>query len=238
MLAVLNFLDNREKAVVVWVFLLLVFVWHKDRGIGGSLLAVLRAMFAPKLLLTWVAAATYAAALVFAAHAAGFWHTTAIKETVYWFVGTAAVLTAGAMTVRDFGHDYAKRVARSAVRATLIIELLVSLYPMPLLAELVLVPVVGSLVVMQAVAEKDSQASVRKPLDRTLMLAGLALMTWVAVSALTDLHGLLTREHAERLLLVPAFTIAFAPFLYATWRWSRWDQERVMRRWREQELAA
>lgn len=70
------------------------------------------------------------------------------------------------------------------------------------------------------------------------MLIGFGLIAWVIVGASTDLHGLVTREHAEGLLVAPAFILAFVPFLYLVWRWSRWDQERVMRRWREEKLAA
>jgi hypothetical protein len=79
---------------------------------------------------------------------------------------------------------------------------------------------------------------VKRLLDRVLVIIGLSGMTWVLVEALTDLHGLLTREHAERLLLAPAFTLAFIPFLYAICRLSRWDQERTMRRWRQSNAAA
>jgi hypothetical protein len=36
--------------------------------------------------------------LVYAAKEARLWHTTALKATVYWFVGTAVVLIADAVT--------------------------------------------------------------------------------------------------------------------------------------------
>ncbi len=239
MLALIDFLDSRQKAMVVWSVIVLAYVRRKDRSIGGSIVRVLRPMFAPKLSLLWALAATYSAGLVLAAYAAGLWHTSAIKETVYWFVGTAAVLTGGAIRTRNFDRDYAKRLARKALRVTIVVEFLVNLYVMPLAAELVFVPLVAMFVMMQVVAEHDPKvASVKKLLDRMLMLIGIGVMTWVIVSVATDLHGLLTREHAEGLLLVPAFTLAFVPFLYGMWRWSRWDQEHVMRRWREGKLAS
>jgi hypothetical protein len=196
-------------------------------------------MFAPKLSLLWALAAVYSAGLVFAAYAGGLWHTTAIKETVYWFLGTAAVLTGSAVSTRTFDRDYAKGLVRKALRATIVIEFLVNLYVMPFAAELVFVPLVALFVVMQVVAANDPKlANVKKFLDRVLVVIGIGVMAWVIVTAATDLHGLITREHAEGLLLAPCFTLAFVPFLYGMWRWSRWDQERIMRRWRGTKVAS
>jgi hypothetical protein len=236
-LAVIDFMNSREKAGAIWGALVLGFILSKDRSIAGSILQVFRLIFCKKLSLVWAAAAAYAAGIVFAARAAGLWHTTAIKETVYWFVGTAAVLTGSALTSRRFDRAYAKRAAHKALRVTIIIEFLVNLYVMPLVAELVLIPLVALFVMMQVVAENDPKlASVRTFLDRTLVLIGLGLLVWVAESAVTDVRGLLRREHAESLLLIPAFTLAFVPFLYGMMRWSRWDTDRVMRRfWEEKE---
>jgi hypothetical protein len=233
-LAVMQFLNSREKAGAIWAAAVLAHALTKNRSIAHSILRALGALFAPKLSLVWATAAAYAAGLVVAAYTAGLWHTTATKETVYWFVGTAAVLTGSALTTRSFRPDYAKRVAHKALRAAIIIEFLLNLYVLPLAAELVLVPLVAMFVMMQVVAANDPKlAPVRTFLDRTLMLIGLGLLAWVAVSALTDLRGLLTREHAESLLLVPAFTLAFVTFLYGVMMWSRWDTDRVMRRWQE-----
>jgi hypothetical protein len=187
----------------------------------------------------WVALAAYATALVLAADAAGIWHRTALKETVYWFVGTAAVLTGNAMTERAFSREYARRLVRTALRFTIIVELLLNLYAMPLAAELVLVPLVGLFVLMQVVAERDpGLANVSSFLDRTLMLVGLGLITWLAVHAATDVGGLLTRGNAERLLLVPVFTVALLPFLFGVWWCSQWERVRIIRRWNEKEFAA
>jgi hypothetical protein len=238
-LAVIGFLNSRERATIIWGFLLMVYVWRKDDSIGSSFLQVFRSMLHPKLLTLWITTTAFTAGLVLTANAAGLWHTTAIKETVYWFFGSGAPLTGRAIAAKTFDRAYAKRLARSAVRFTLIIEFLVGLYVMPLAAELVLVPLVALFLMMQVVAENDpAHAAIKKLLDRVLMLIGIGGMTWVLVSALTDIDGLLTREHAERLLLAPAFTLAFLPFLYAIWRWSRWEQDRTMRRWRETKVAA
>jgi hypothetical protein len=233
-LAVVNFLNGREKATAVWVVVLLAYVWRKDHSLGRSMISVIRALFAWKLTILWVATALYTAAIIYAAYRVGLWHTTAIKETVYWFCGTGMVLVGAATTERSFDGNYAKRLFRKAIRFTLVIEFLVGVYVLPLLAELVLVPLIALLVGMQVVSEDNPElAPAKKVVDGILMLIGIAGISWVIASAVTDLHGLLTREYGERLVLAPALTLAFVPFLYGIWRWSRRDYERTMRRWRE-----
>jgi hypothetical protein len=234
MLAVVNFLNSREKATVLWILVLTAYVWRRDHSIGGSIFSAVRALFAWKLTILWVAAATYTAAIICAAYELGLWHTTAIKETIYWFCCTGMVLVGSATTEESFDATYAKRLARKAIRFTLVLEFLVGVYVLPLVAELVLVPLIALLIGMQVVSENNPDlASAKKLVNGVLMLIGVGGISWVIASAATDLHGLLTREHAERLILAPVLTLAFVPFVYGIWWWSRWDYERIMRQWRD-----
>jgi hypothetical protein len=239
---VLSFVDvlsSREKAIAVWAVVVFVYIWRKDRSVRGSALLVVRSFFDAKLSLVWASAAAYSAGVVAVACAFGFWRTTAIKETIYWFLGTALVLAADALTARSFDGGHAKRIARKALRFTIIVEFLVNLYVMPLPVELVFVPLVALLVALQVYVERDPKLTPVKTLaDRTVTLIGLGLMTWVIVRALTNIRGLLTRDQAERLLVAPAFTLALLPFLYLMWWWGRWDEQQIMRRWRNEKLAA
>src|SRR5512132_269462 len=97
-----DFLNSREDAVLLWsiVFFLVFFGYpfSKDpRGIASSTWDVVRALVVPKLLLLFGSAAAYSAAIVLLADRLGLWHTTSLKDTVYWFVGSGIVLVAKAV---------------------------------------------------------------------------------------------------------------------------------------------
>ena len=98
-------------------------------------------------------AAAYSAGVVYLAWRLGLWHTTAMKETVYWFVGSAVVLVGNATTESPRDPGYFKKLLRHAVRLTIIIDFIVNLYVFPILVEFVLVPVALLFVVLQAMAE-------------------------------------------------------------------------------------
>ena len=89
---------------------------------------------------------------MFVAHRLNLWHLTALKETIYWFLGTALVLVGSAITAQVFDRAFAMRLMHKAIRFTLIIEFLVGIYVMPLILELVFVPLMTLLVLMQAFA--------------------------------------------------------------------------------------
>jgi hypothetical protein len=206
----------------------------KGEGVGGALFGVLRALLHPKLLLMFGSAAVYCTAVVLLAYRLGIWHTTAVKETIYWFVGTGLVIVGNAPTSAS-PHDptYFKRLLRNAIRFTLIVDFLVALYVFPLAVELFLVPLVLLFVGMQVIAEREpNMASAKKVIDAVLFVIGLSLMLYVIVSAFTDLSGLLTRDNAERFLLAPALTIAFLPFLYAV----AWASRRELNNLRKRHL--
>jgi hypothetical protein len=98
-IALIDFFNSREDAILFCTVAILAFVVSKDpRGIGAGFLGVLRTLCHPKLLLLFGSAALYCALIVVAGMLAGLWHTGSLKPTIYWFVGIATVLAGYAVT--------------------------------------------------------------------------------------------------------------------------------------------
>lgn len=218
-----DFLNSREDAVLIWAVLILGFCFYKGpREVGGSFLVVLRAGLHPKVSGLFGMAGIYCAVLILAASTLGLWHATAIKETVYWFVGTGLAL-AGNATQATPDADYLKKILRHAFSFTVLIEFAVNLYVFPLLVEIVVVILLLAFYGMQIVAARDpnTDAATLWFIKGVLIGIGAFLILHFAVEAIFDLHGFLSRENLERLLVVPAMTLAFTPFLYAVAWYSR-----------------
>jgi len=230
-----DFLNSREDALLVWAVVIVGYAFFESpREIGGSFLQVVRAFLAPKLVLLFGGAALYCAVVIALASWLDLWHTSALKETIYWFVGSGLVLV-GSATYATPDPGYFKRILRQALKVAIVIELIVNLYVFPLLVELVVVFVVLAFVAMQIVARHDPkiERTVRKVIDGVLIAIGLLFLAYFAVRAISDLDGFLTRENAERFLVVPALTVAFVPFLYGVAWASKRKQENLRRRFRE-----
>jgi len=224
-----DFLNSREDALLVWAVVIVGYAIYKDsRGIGSALWNVIRAFCAPKLLLLFGSAALYSLGVVLLAARLDLWHTTALRETIYWFIGTGAVL-AGNATQASPNADFLKRIIGRLLAVTIVIEFAVNLYVFPLVAEIVLVLVVLVFTGMRVLAQDDPKmdAPTKKVIDRVLMGVGVFLLISFAVGAVSDLEGFLSRETAERLLVAPALTIALMPCLYFIAWYSRREIENL-----------
>ena len=210
-----DFLNSREDAILVWTVLiagpLVGYAFYKDfRGTWS----VVRAFFVPKLLVVFGAAALYAAGLVLLAERVGFWHTTALKETVYWFAGSAVVLIGGAVEATP-GWAYVKEVLRKAVGLTIVVAFVVNFYVLSLGYELMLVFLVLVLTLGRAFASGSSIApsTSSRTMNRALTGIGVLLLTTFVLRAIFEPGELFTRDTVERFLVVPVLTVGLIPYL-------------------------
>jgi hypothetical protein len=225
-----EFLTSREDAILVWVALIVGFVLYKNvRGVGRSMLAVVRA----KLLMLFGATLAYSAVVVYAANKLGLWHAPALKVTVYWFVGTAIVLSGSALSdgARNRGV-YLRKVLRRVIAVTIVVEFVVGVYSLPLALEIVFVGAVILFSGMQVVAQHDANTppKTRKVIDGVLAAVGLIWLGYFGLRVVTDVNGFLTRENAEDFFVPPLLTLALVPFLLGAAWLSRREQESLRRR--------
>jgi hypothetical protein len=221
-----DFLNSREDAILFWALMILAFVLYKDfRGMTTAFYGLLRAALQWKLLLLYGAAGAYCAALVYAAQKGGLWHTTAVKTTVYWFAGTAAVLVAEAVSgTSPSDPAFRRRVLRRLAAWTLLVEFAVNLYTLPFVVEAVVLFIAILFVGMQTVIENGLtpvEPAVRKFIEIVIGAVGTFYFLYFLVRVFTDLGGFWTRENAEDFLVGPVLTFALIPFLYAVAWYSR-----------------
>jgi hypothetical protein len=183
------------------------------------------------LLVLFGTAALYAAGLVLLAERVGFWHTTALKETIYWFAGSAFALIGGAVEATA-GWAYVKVVLRKAVGLTIVVAFVVNFYVLSLGYELALVFFVLVLTLGRAFASDTTVAppTSSRTLDRALTGIGLLLLTTFVLRAIFEPGELLTRDTVERFLVVPVFTVALIPYLLGVAWYCRREVANVRRR--------
>lgn len=237
-----DFLNSREDAIVVWSLAIITFALYKDsRGVGASIVAFVRAFFQHKLLLLFGGALVYSAGVVYVAYTFGLWHRPSMKETIYWFVGSAIALAGTAVTdgARN-RREIVRSVARRILAVTVIVEFVVNVYTMPFVAELVGVFFVLALTGMQVVAKHDVSTPdlTRKAIDWMLAAVGVVYLVYFVVRILGDTGGFFTRDTLEGLLVAPVLSIVLIPYLIATATVSRWEQERLRRRFRTRRASA
>lgn len=214
-MSVTSVLNNRETAAVIWLMIFLVWALSK-RTIRSSFLAVLKALFAKKIILLTISMFVYILLMVLAFEKVGFWDASAMKDTILWVFGVAFIMLVNSNRVVNAEHYFRKTISDS-IRLVLVLEFLVNLYSFNLVSELVIVPIVSLVVMMNAIAGlKPEHKQVKVFLDYALALFGIVLIILTLHKIVVDFQNFATLKNLRDFLLPPLFTTAFLPFVYLT----------------------
>ncbi len=195
--------------MLVWMVLTLVAALSipSTRGIIIEGIKIAARPFVSVLL---VATTLLAAAITICLAWFGYWRTSMIPATVAWFVGTAIVGTFSTGGVGELRRLAAKTVALIAV-----VEFISNAYTLPLLAELMIVPIVVVLVTLASFADLRREfANTRTPFKVLCIALFVGTLTPTIVYVAQHLGQLASAEQAREFLLPLILTIAFLPYLY------------------------
>jgi hypothetical protein len=221
-----DFFNSREDVLLIYS---VAFALFAVKLAPSSALGVLRAAY--QLIPVFALALLPPAAFVYLAFRLGWWHTSTLKETIYWFTGTAIVLVGGAISrTSPAGPDLFPRILPRILGVTLVIECVANLYAFPLGVEFVLVTAILVCAVLEEVWKDDPKTVKRSErVSWTLSLIGFAYLGNFLVRALTDLDNFLSRDTAEDFLVGPILTITVIPLLYLVSWFSRHQVRHALR---------
>jgi hypothetical protein len=225
-------LDNRERALLIWTLAIVFFVLCK-KDLRSAFAGVLGALIARPLLVLLLGAMLYVTAIVLLGAFAGVWTLPLLGVTVLWCFGPGAVMVFNSNEAAR-NPNYFRKVLRGSLTSVLMIEFLANLYVFNLVAEVILIPIVTMLILTAYVAgTKDEFAPAKRLLDVLLTTFGVALLARAVTELAVDFDGFATVGNLMRLVLPPALTVAFLPYVYFLRAYVRREQRRFDRLWRK-----
>ena len=224
-------LDNRKLAIVFWAIAALVLCLAK-REIRSSLFDVLKAAVTPRIAIPLVGMLLYVGGVVAALRSIDLWTLDLLADTLFWLVGTGMVLFFVAYDRARTDPHFFRRTVIRMLSAVVILEFIVDLSPLPLLAELMLVP---SLVLLGALlafsATRVDLAPVSTLLNRVVTIVGLTLLAYGVARVAGDPASFASMETARTFAIPVLLTITFLPFVYAIAVYGNLDGMRAELRW-------
>ena len=181
-------LSNREWAAIVWfgVFVLLAIRISDARS---SLIDALRIAASPKLLPLWIAYALWLSLFVQFTDWFHIWRPILTKDTFVWGITSGLALLAGFAEASKPG--YFRRAFRDVVSAVVLVEYLVSFASFSFWWEMLLQPVLASLVIkptaFQEPKSRETWSSIRPVLSiilGSLIIGNSAIVLYTASSKL------------------------------------------------------
>jgi len=209
----IDLFNNREKAIIVWGLIFLVWALsHKN--IRTSIFSVLKVLSQKKIVIVLTAMFLYVGLVVLMFRKIHLWDISLIKDTGFWVFGTAFVLLMNENKAVQDEH-YFKKVLLDNLKLILVLEFIVNLYTFSLWVELILMPLLFILVAMSAFVEiKKEYLTVKKAVNPVLAIFGIFLIIFVLFNIIVDYQGFATTENLRAFLLPPLLTLTFIPFLY------------------------
>jgi len=208
-----NELNNREWATFVWlgVVVVLVLWWKKTRQPALNLVrTAMTSLLAVLVVGLWV----WTAGIVFLGAWAHFWTGDLLKDTAIWAIGPALALIWG-LAKASTDPRFFRQVVLGTVRISVLVEFYVNLQVFGFVQELLLLPVVTSLGVLDQFAGTDAKYRPAKRLfDVILAGIGLAVVTYVTIMLIANWHRQNPTHYVRELALPVWLTISAVPYIF------------------------
>lgn len=215
-------MNDRELAAIIWLGIGLAWALTNP-DIRRSLGQVVVSAVQPKIIVPLLVMTAYGVGLIYAGGKIGLWNTNLMSDTVAWAIGTGLVLFGNSVKVFTRGGSF-KRLVLAAVGLTVFVEGFVNLYVFPLVAELVLLPVVLFFAAMSAYAGTDTAYSrARKLVDGLVSLFGFALIVYVCFRLVAGWEESEPALVLQKLALPVWLTLGALPFVTVMGVWSNYD---------------
>lgn len=210
----LNTLNGREKAVLVWFVVFIIWVLFQ-KNIRKSLLGVLKSFFQIKILSVFVAMFAYIFFILWLFYNFQIWNNVELtKDIVFWIFGSAIILLMNT-TKATQDDNYFKNILRDNLKLIVMLEFVIVLYSFNFWIEMIFVPVMFFIVATGAMAEtKKEYSQVKKIIDFALFVIGISLMVFAIFQITSDYQNFLSINNLLSFVLPPLFSFALIPFLY------------------------
>lgn len=212
-MAITEILNNREIAVTIWFFIISVWMLSK-RSVRSSVLGVFNAMLDKKIIIPIFFMFIHVLVMLFIFERVGYWDHMAIKDTVFWFVGTAFVTFVN-INKATSDEGYFKNTIIDQIKFVVLLEFVVNLYSFNLIAELIVIPIIALVALTSGYASvKPEYKQVKSFLDFILGVFGIVLILFTIKEIGSDFQGFLSLRNLRDFSLPILFTLVFLPFIY------------------------
>ncbi|MFC1547333.1 hypothetical protein ACFL5M_02280 [Candidatus Neomarinimicrobiota bacterium] len=205
--------NNREVATAFWLLVFAVWALYKSeirRSIGG----VLRAFWRFKIVASFFLILLYVTGMVTFLAMIDMWKVGLLKDTIVWFfVGAMAMMMR--FGAADDVENIFQKVLIDSIKIIIVLEFLVNAYTFSLPAELVIVPVMTFIAMVDAVAGLDEKNQAVSKLTKGVQIViGFVILAIVVSRAILDWQNLQSLDTVRSVLLAPLLSLILCPFLY------------------------
>ncbi|UXP31937.1 hypothetical protein N6H18_16450 [Reichenbachiella agarivorans] len=205
--------SNRELSTVIWILPIILGIQF-NKGIRMASRGVLKSFFVTSILIVILLAILYSSSIIYLLYRLSFWDFSLFKDSIYWFIGSGFLIL---FNLKKAGKekDFFKNMVRDNLKLILILEFVVNIHQFSLITELILLPIIAFLAMIQAVAEREERTQkVKSLIDWVFTIFGVVVLGISIRDIWIDFHGFANLPNLKSFLLPIILSITFIPFAY------------------------
>lgn len=202
-------LNNRDYILLLILIAFMVFLFYKKET-RILLLNLLKQLLNRKLILPIACMLVYIGLFTSVFFKFGLWDWSLLKDTIVW-IGIAFVMLFNYGKISDNFTKYLKENFKFVI----VLEFIVGIYVFNIFGELLLIPIVIILTLINAVARnKEEYKPIEKITNTILAIIGLYILYHAILQCISGFQNFLSLHNLKSFLLPIIFTILFIPFVY------------------------
>lgn len=211
-----NIFSSREIAASIWIIIFCVYSLVNP-NVRQTAYKVLQALKHKSIICSILSLFAYTSLITYFLYICRLWDITLLKDTCIWVLFTALNILFNVHKVRDF--TFFKQLMMDNIKIALVIEFLFNLYTFPLIIELIILPLMTLLVLIQLYImreqyQKSEDKIIVSCIDHTLSLAGYIIFIYVLWMTVKDYQNLFAIATLKTFLLPILLTSLSIPYFY------------------------
>lgn len=209
----IDIFSNRELSIIIW-FSIFIIIFLTSKSVRKGLKPVISALFARQLIDIVLMLIIYVELIIFILAISGFWNLSFLKDTISWFIFAGIPLVFSFQKVNSEKNHF-KSILSSSIKGIILVEFIANFYSFSLVAELILIPVITFIGIMQVISEfKPEHNQVSNFLKTIMGIIGLTIFGLMVYRISQNLSDFVNITTLKTLILPIVLTISTLPFLY------------------------
>ena len=205
--------SSREIVSGIWFFIFFIFILSKPK-IRVSILNVIQVATGKQLIIPLIIIIIYSTILVLIASCFSFWQWKYLKDIAFWVIFVGVPVSFGATIIKE-NNSYFTDILKKNFKFIVIVEFLLSTITFSILTELVILPLLTLLILLEAVAStREEYYKVNKLLSFFLALAGFIILGLTLKKAIENYIIFSSFDLLIKFSIPIALSFLFIPMAY------------------------
>jgi len=209
----MDLLTNRELAIIIWTAIVFIVLLFK-RDIRIPLIRFIKSAFQPAILTYFLFFLAYFSLFVYTLYHFEWWDISNLKDAIIWFIFSGLPIGFVVATTK-IENNFWRNLVLKNLKVTVFAEVIITTFVFSLIIELILVPVVTFLVMLNTIwglnKEKKDGLKVVNPI---LSILGLFILSYSLHQAIGDYIVNGNVSVLESFLFLMVYSIISIPYMY------------------------